>query len=1478
MSALAPFSPATRTWFERTFAAPTPVQSAGWGPIAGGKHALLLAPTGSGKTLAAFLAAIDRLARLPADAEPGVRVLYVSPLKALVYDVDRNLRAPLVGIEHAAIAAGQDFRPIRVDVRTGDTSQRDRRAFTKNPGDILVTTPESLFLLLGSQAREHLTRVETIIVDEIHAIAGKKRGVHMALTLERLAAQCQTDPQRVGLSATQRPLEEIARFLGGDRPVDIVDTSEPPDLSLEIIVPVDDMTNPVAHIEPDTPKEGAADWQYVGSAYRATTPGQASPGGPPRRQESIWPTIYPRIIELIRSHRSTIVFTNSRILCERLAQRLNELVGDDDFVRAHHGSVAREQREQIEEALKQGRVPAIIATSSLELGIDMGAVDLVIQVESPGSVARGLQRIGRAGHGVGERSEGRIFPKFRGDLLESAVVSGAMVGGRIESTSIPRNCLDVLAQQIVSMTAGRTWKLDELEALVRRAYPYRELSRGLLVSVLDMLSGRYPSDEFADLPARITWDRTKDELNARKGAGTLALLNAGTIPDRGLFGVFLVGDGPRIGELDEEMVFESRRGDNVILGATTWRIEEITRDRVVVSPAPGEPGRLPFWKGDRPGRPVDLGRELGAFVRKVGELGPKKAPGWIEANTPCDERAAKNLTAYITDQKEATGALPTDRVVLIERFRDELGDWRVCILSPFGTRVNIAWSLALQALIASRAGHQVQTMYTDDGIVLRFADIDDPPGEDLLIPDPEEVEDLVVEQLGSSAVFAGRFREAAARSLLLPRKRYGKRTPLWLQRIRSQNLMSQAQRFPQFPIILETYRECLRDVLDVPALKALLQQIRSREIRVEEVETRSPSPMARSLVFAYVAAYLYETDAPLAERKAQALTLDRGLLAELLGQEELRELLDAEVIASVEAELQWLDPERRATDVDRVHDLLRKLGALPEAAILDRCTPGLDPAELHRWLQDLAAQRRVYVAQIAGEPRWIAAQDAARYRDALGIVPAPGLPAAFLEATREPLEGLLLRYARTHAPFTDADIAGHFGLLPAQVTPVLRGLENRGLLVHGELRPGGSTREWCDSEVLRRLRRRTLGKLRKSVAPVDAGTLARFLPRWHGLDSKRGGVGRLQEVIDQLEGLPIPFSALESEVLPSRVPGYGTHLLDELGAYGDIVWIGRGALGSKDGKVAIYRRERVAMLAPAPQEAELGELHQAILGRLEQRGAAFLVQLHQATPDVAQAELVTALWDLVWAGLVTNDTFQPLRSLRARKRKTGKRGRGSRGGGGRWSLVSELLLDRPSDTECAMARANMLLERYGVASREGSAAEGLPGGFSSVYPVLREMEERGQARRGWFVEGLSGAQFARPGTVDRLRDSREGDGEVRVLAVTDPANPWGTLLEWPASGDAKGKPRRVAGAVVVMVDGNPVLYVGKGSKRVLTFGPARDEDTLRAALDAWCGREGSYKTTKIEKIDGVPAQDCEWTAAFVRSGFAVDYSGLVRST
>ena len=1458
------FSSGTREWFERAFAAPTAAQEQAWPAIASGEHVLISAPTGSGKTLAAFLWAIDALAAQQPDngRQPGISLVYISPLKALSYDIDRNLRVPLRGI-------GAE---LKVAVRTGDTPQKERQAMLRNPPDILITTPESLYLMLTGQAQSLFAPTRWSIIDEIHAVAATKRGAHLALTLERLSAAADTEVQRIGLSATQNPLEEVARFMvGPSRTCRIVDTGVRKQLDLKIHIPVESMVEPDASIELDP-----------------------LAGGNDATRRSIWPAIYPELLELINAHRSTILFVNNRRGAERIALRLNELEGRE-IARAHHGSLAREQRLIVEEMLKAGELPCLVATSSLELGIDMGAVDLVIQVESPKSVARGLQRIGRAGHNVGDVSRGRIFPKFRADLLECAVVAKRMREGAIETTVVPRNALDVLAQQIVAIAAAGlvgsgggdpTVSVDDLHALVTRTYSYADCSRAQLENVLDMLDGRYPSSEFSELRPRIVWDRITGTIRARPGARQLAVTNAGTIPDRGLYAVTLP-DGRRVGELDEEMVYEARPGQTFLLGASTWRIEEIGRDRVIVTPAPGLPGAVPFWKGDGVGRPGELGAAIGAFSRWAVD----QAPEVLERDYDLDPRAARNLVEFLREQQQATRVIPSDRAIVVERFRDEIGDWRLCILSPFGGRIHSAWALALSARIRDELGLESDAITSDDGIIIHLPDADEPPGAELVMLEPDEVEEAIVTELASSALFGARFRENAARALLIPRARPGKRTPLWQQRLKSQSLLEVAKKYGQFPIILETFRECLRDVLDVPGLLTLLNALARREISLVEVETASASPFASSLLFDYVATYMYEGDTPNAERRAAALSLDRELLRELLGQEELRDLIDPGALASVESDLQFLSDHRRVATRDALHDMLRALGDLGDAEVFARVIDGVDARAM---LDQLAAERRAIRVRLGGEQRWIDAADAGLYRDALGVVPPGGMPEAFLEEVPDALLRVVRRFAGTHGPFTTAQARARYGV---DVSAVLVALERDGTLVRGELRPGGSEREWCDPEVLRRLRRASLAALRKEVEAVDQRALARFLPGWQNVDrhpASGAGIDRLRDALVPLQGVALPAEVWEREVLPRRIGAYSSAWMDQLCAAGEVVWIGAGALGRSSGRVTLYFREDLPLLGGPPSRGEVPETlaHMRVRERLRE-GACFFTDLI-AGVEVPAADLQDVLWDLVWAGEVTNDAFAPLRAPRltlaqatgaaARSGPAGGRARASRfsarrrSGGrapaiqGRWSLTEPMLLGASVDPGARRrALAELLLERYGIVTREQVLAEGLPGGFSAIYSELTALETLGIARRGYFVEGLGGAQFALPGAVERLR-AVDGDGGREpaplVLSSVDPAQPYGAALKWPARPGEMRAPARTAGAHVVLDRGVPVVYLERGGKGLQTLVDA-DDERLMPALAALVAhvRAGRIKRLALEKVDGQSALSSPLGPRLLELGF-----------
>ena len=1613
------FSPATAAWFRSSFRAPTAAQTGAWEAIASGHHCVVVAPTGSGKTLSAFLWAIDRMATEPVPEErlARCRVLYVSPMKALAVDVERNLRAPLVGIGHAATRLGLPVPDIGVSVRSGDTPATERRAFARTPTDILITTPESLFLMLTSSVREALHGIETVIIDEVHAVAGTKRGAHLALSLERLDALLDKPAQRVGLSATVRPVEEVARYLAGGRPAEIVQPPSTKEWDLDVVVPVPDMAE-------------------LSGAPVEISPGVPDLSGPAAGnapQASIWPHVEERIADLITEHRSTLVFANSRRLAERLTSRLNEIweertyaaelaPSDGDvgagpaerhtesasakppaqimaqsgashgapavLARAHHGSVSKEHRAAIEEDLKAGRLPAVVATSSLELGIDMGAVDLVVQVESPPSVASGLQRVGRAGHQVGAVSRGVLFPKFRGDLVQTAVVVERMQAGAIESLRIPANPVDVLAQQIVAMCAMDDWTVDAVEALARRAANFAGLPRSVLEATLDMLAGKYPSDEFAELRPRIVWDRITDTLTGRRGAQRLAVTSGGTIPDRGLYAVFLAsGEGPgrRVGELDEEMVYESRVGDVFTLGTSSWRIEDITHDRVLVTPAPGQAGRLPFWKGDQQGRPAELGRAVGAFVREVVGLSSAKARARV-VGAGLDEWAADNLLAYLTEQREATRHVPDDRTIVVERFRDEIGDWRVAVLSPFGGQVHAPWALCVAARMRERFGIDVQAMHGDDGIVFRLPDLEFDEGGaaastgeigrqlvELVTLEPEDVVEFVTQEIGGSALFAARFRECAARALLLPRRRPDRRQPLWQQRQRAAQLLQVASQYPTFPIVLEAVRECVQDVFDVPGLVELMTEIRSRAVTVVDVESAQPSPFAKSLVFGYVAQYLYEGDSPLAERRAAALALDPSLLSELLGRGDalaLRDLLDPAAVARTEAELQRLTPERAARDAEDLADLVRVLGPLSTSDVLARSAEGFAAADVEAALRSLEQARRIIGVRVAGEDRWAAVEDAGRLRDALGTALPVGVPDAFLESVPDPLGDLVARFARTHGPFTVHTVAAWWGVGPAVVHDSLRRLVSAGRVVEGELLPtengGGHGAEFCDAEVLRILRRRSLAALRHEVEPVAQVDLARFLPHWQGVGGGQRGREGLLRAVEQLTGALVPASALETLVLPARVADYRPALLDEVMSSGEVIWRGHGSLPGDDGWVSLHLADTAHLTLVPPELADLSDAEDAVLEALAGGGAWFFRPLADRVRSLGTArgtepgdsDLLDALWSLLWAGRVTNDTIAPLRGLLSGGRTAHKRSttapRSARYGGrrtslgrfgslqgslsrspggslagvtsdrlaaaeesaaaralrarslesapptgvGRWTLLPVAETD---PTVRAVTSAELLLDRYGVLTRGSVVAEDVPGGFAAVYRVLATAEEAGKVRRGYFVESLGASQFASTGAVDRLRSfSRlpgvtavDGSGATRraeapgalVLAASDPANPYGAALAWPdrpsqgpdEAGGRKGhQPGRKAGALVVLVDGELVLYVERGGKTMLCW--SDDLEELQAAADALAlaVREGALGRLTVEKADGSPVlgSDHPLVQALSQAGFHMTPRGL----
>ncbi|MFV0534926.1 MAG: ATP-dependent helicase [Cumulibacter sp.] len=1450
---LARFSAATRSWFTDSFDAPTASQAGAWQSIAGGAHTLVVAPTGSGKTLAAFLSALDDVLTSPAPADRAhrCRVLYISPLKALAADVERNLNAPLIGISHAASRLGADVNRIEVSTRTGDTPAGERRAFARRPGDILITTPESLFLLLTSQARRALSGVHTVIVDEIHALAGTKRGAHLAVSLERLDELLQTPAQRIGLSATVTPTDEVAAFLAGSHhPATVVQPEASKTLDLKVVVPVQDMSD----LSSETDDSGTL-------------------------RRSIWPAVEESVHALIEAHQSTIIFTNGRRAAERLTSKLNERAAgvpevaaqpaeivaqsgvasavEHVIARAHHGSVSREQRQLAEEGLKDGSLPAVVATSSLELGIDMGAVDLVVQVEAPPSVASGLQRVGRAGHQVGAPSSGVFFPKHRGDLVTTAVVVQRMYEGDIEPLRMPNNPLDVLAQQVVAILADAEYRVSDLYDLIRRAAPYRALPESAFLAVLDMLAGRYPSEQFASLRPRIVWDRAADLVRGRPGAQRLAVISGGTIPDRGMFGVFLASDergGRRVGELDEEMVYESRVGDVFLLGTSSWRIVDITHDQVRVVPAGGAPGRMPFWRGEQQGRPLPLGRAIGAFLRDIDAGRTPSAMRYL------DESARRNLSEYLAAQRAATGVVPNDRRVLIERFRDELGDWRIVVHSPFGDQVNAPWALVIGARLEREYGSAAHAMHADDGIVLRIPDTTgEPPDVDIVAIDPADAERLVTEQLMSSSLFASRFRECAARALLLPPRDPSKRSPLWQQRQRAAQLLAIAAGYDDFPIIFETLRECLQDVYDVPGFIEVLAAIEQRTITLHEVETTSASPFAQSLLFGYIAAFMYQEDVPLAERRSGALSLDLSLLRELLGNLELRELLDAEAIDEINARLQYLTPDRALTSAERLADALRELGDLSATELEQR---GAHAA----WATELLAQRRALLLRIGGVQRYIAIEDAGRFKDALGIALPVGVPEAFTAPTADPLRDLVARYARTHGPFELTALAARFGVGTEPARRALASLEATGQITHGELTPGDSGVQWCDTDVLRRIRRRSLARSRAEVEPVIQAAYARFLLAWQSVGTRtHRGIDGVYAVIEQLAGCAIGASGVESLVLGNRVTDYSPDQLDSLMAAGEVVWVGAGAAGATDGYVRLLPADLMDLMPEAPPVEDSLEL--AVLQAVRSRQASFfrdiLTDLRERDYQDPEADIIDALWRLAWAGHLTNDTFAPLRArLQPTRRVTGSPSRRSRLGrtrarlapltppsvSGRWSVVP-----RSADAVDARLISDVLVERYGILTRGPVQSEGVVGGFAALYPVLAAYEDAGRLRRGYFVDGLGAAQFATAGAVDRLRVQSQ-DHPAVVLAATDPANPYGAALEWPVPSGIDGahqhRPGRKPGALIVLVGGAPVLYLERGGKTVLSF--TADDNALTCAAQALGAAvtDGNVGALHIQRADG----------------------------
>ena len=1496
------FHPQVATWFSEVFAEPTPVQQGAWGAIADGENALVVAPTGSGKTLAAFLWSLNSLVEragqqaLPIDGAQtsthgGVRVLYISPLKALGVDVENNLRAPLGGIARVAQRMGRDMPDISVGVRSGDTPQAERNRQLRKPPDILITTPESLYLMLTSKAAGILKTVDTVIVDEIHALAGTKRGVHLTLSLERLR-RLAGNFQRIGLSATVRPLEAVANFLGDK--TTIINPPAEKRWQLDVHVPVEDMSDlPVpedASTIGEAVIEGDVDTLVLDDATEPPPPGAS---------KSIWPHIERAVYDEVMAHRSTIVFVNSRRTAERLTSQLNELWAkehDPDalspqtrrppaqlmksvdtaghaeqvIARAHHGSVSKDERLQTETMLKEGSLRAVISTSSLELGIDMGAVDLVIQVESAPSVASGLQRVGRAGHTVGAVSQGSFYPKHRSDLVQTAVTVPRMRDGAIEELHTPRSPLDVLAQQTVAAVAFEDLDVDEWFDTVRRAWPYRDLAREVFDSVIDLVTGVYPSTDFAELRPRAVLDGTT--LKARPGAQRVAVTNAGTIPDRGMFGVFLLGADDkaprRVGELDEEMVYESRVGDVFTLGASSWRIENITRDQVQVTPAPGHTGRLPFWNGDGLGRPYELGKALGEFRRQA-----RSGEGIDPA---LDEFARTNLVAYLQEQEEATGVLPDEQTLVLERFTDELGDWRVVLHTPFGKGVNAAWALATGWRVAQETGMDAQAVAGDDGIVLRLPQGEKEPDGSLFQFDADEIADIVTEQVGNSALFAARFRECAARALLLPRRNPGKRAPLWQQRQRAEQLLDVARNYPSFPIILETVRECLQDVYDLPALQEVVRELSTRRIRIAEVTTDQPSPFASSLLFNYTGAFMYEGDTPLAEKRAAALSLDPSLLAKLLGTVELRELLDADVIAETDAKLRRLG---RAKTSEQFADTLRMVGPVAVDALADYTDVPLTTLEesLHGRVMRVRIGGREHIAQTL---------DAPLLRDGLGIPVPPGV-AAQVATIPDALQQLVGRWVRTRGPFTLRDLADAFGLAVGAAHEPLTRLVDQDKVIPGRYRQGVDEEEYVAAEVLRIIRSRSLAVARAQTQPVTQSAYGRFLPAWHnvapaGVRPALRGADGVFTVLEQLAGVRLPASAWESHVLPARVGDYSPVMLDELTAGGEILIVGAGKAGARDPWIMLLPADYAEQLMPQVDEPQLSLTQTQVMERIRGGGGYLFADLLGPVTErtTTAEELREAMWDLVEAGSVSPDSFAPIRARLAGGKgksahRTRRRPQRSRIRSGRTSfanttppdMVGRWAATPRTDTDAtrrSVALGESLLDRYGVVTRGSVVAEDILGGFALAYKTLSGFESSGKAMRGYLIEGLGASQFSTPATIDRLRGHADSDDiigwpsgtrepHVHVLAATDPANPYGAALPWPVQG-----PTRAAGAIVVLIDGLLATHVTRGGKTMTTFFDGFPEgvgDPLPLVIGALdeAVRAGRMQPLGVEKLNGGPA-------------------------
>jgi ATP-dependent helicase Lhr and Lhr-like helicase len=1464
------FLPPVARWFRSALGEPTPAQVHGWPSIAAGKNTLILAPTGSGKTLAAFLACLDSLWReqtLPA----GVRVLYISPLKALNNDIYRNLQLPLEGVTNAALDMGLSLPALQVAVRTGDTPAAERQRLIRKPPHILITTPESLHLLLTSRARETLRSVTHCIVDEIHSLCPNKRGVFTALLLERLAALAPKGFVRIGLSATQRPLEEVAHFLGGSddgrkpRPVTVIDCGLRKDLDLQVVMPVEQF------------------------------------GALPER--TIWPSIYRLLSNLIRQHRSTIIFANNRRTVERITACLNAeeetVSGNLAVARAHHGSVSLEVRQQTEQALKDGRLPAVVSTASLELGIDMGAVDLVCQVESPGNIARALQRVGRAGHLVGQRSKGRLIPKMPGDLLEQAVLAREMIRGNVEPLRVPTNCLDILAQQIVAMVAMDDWQVNDLLRVVRRAYPFRDLTAQALDTVLEMLSGRYrfspdeaaapkqpalrPSQTLAALQPRISWDRIHQRLLALPGSQQLAVVAGGTIPDTGQYGVY-TSTGVRIGELDEEFIYERRVGDTFLLGTTPWLLDRIEQNRVIVLPAQAAPAMVPFWRGEQAGRSLDLGRAIGRFL---GELAPRldepSCLEWLERDCHLDAAAARNLRDYVRRQQARTGVVPTDRRIVVEASRDQLGDWQVFVLSPLGNRIHLGLRLALEHRLRQRLGYSPQIMHHNNGLLIRLTDSKEPILDVLEGITPDNVRQRIVEELSDSALFALRFRQNAARALLLPRLAAGKRSPLWLQRLRGRDLLQVARRHADFPIVAETYRECLQDHLDLGEVEQFLADVQSGAIEVATCRLEAASPFAEDLLFAFTAAFMYEFNGTDAEPTGTP-AIDNALLDQLLGGGKER-LIHPQAVAQVEGRLRGVG--RLPRSATEMAEWLRRLGDL---------TPEELQGPMAGFVAELEQDGRAVQMELNGVPapqvgnhdsggtrsrRWILAEEADTYRRAFGLVQtAP-------EQQNQAAESILQRFLDTHALIGLDDILTRYPLQQKWAQHKLEQWANSGRAVVLEQVNAGETVQWSAPGNLEQVQRSTLALLRREVVTCPPQQFADFLARWQYAhpESRCSGSDGLKEVLARLEGLPLPAPVWEQAVLPARVTGYQPSWLDECLASGQWLWTSNGG-ESGAGAVCFLQREN---LYPPPLSATQEALSEAaglVLQCLRTRGALFVPDIARHT-GLLPGPVRSALWDLVRRGVVTNDGFDPVRrgeqpttappTPGSARNLTRGRLRAPTVPEARWSLVP---WEQPDVARCALHQTKQLLRRYGVVARELASMDNRMLPWRVLHEVLRRLEMTGEVRRGYFVEGLSGAQFALPEAARLLQETGlapTSTAPAVLLHSLDPANLFGSgaPLDIPLLDGGTRPLLRRPGNWLVFRAGHPILIVEQQGKRLTAIDSASQDDLAAAVacLPKILNSE-RQRRLRVEEWNGKPVSTTPGRELLETVGFVRDYQAM----